>query len=190
MNSNVPHISIEQHPNPEMRTYHVTRQVSKIQRFGFGIDQIISSLDEKEDPGLLGKRLAKALAQIPGVTAGTLKAYEIDVTKGNAFDWSEIGPLVVGQIVKRVFPKCVGGTIEVSTTANYMSGDYCHHQDIAKRCNVPVTFEKKERRPRLDVEELFKSPTLVKVVDNIQCEAKAASVASGETPVSDKTANG
>lgn len=184
MNDSIPHISIVQHPNPEMRTYHVTRQASKARRFKFGIDEFVGSSDNTENPGLLGKRLAKALERIPGVTTGTLRAYEIDVTKGNAFDWSEIGPLVVGQIVKRVFPKCVGGTIEVSTTANYVSGDYCRHQDIAKRCNVPVQFGKKEQRPRLDVEELFKSPTLVKVVDNTQSEVKAPSEAI------DKTANG
>lgn len=190
MNDSIPHISIVQHPNPEMRTYHVTRQVSKIKMFGFGVDQMMSLLDDNKDPGLLGKRLAKAFERIPGVTTGTLSAYEIDVTKGNAFDWSEIGPLVVGQIVKRVFPKCVGGTIEVSTTINYMAGEYCRHQDVAKRCNVPVQFGKKERRPRLDVEELFKSPTLVKVVDNTQSEVKAPSEAGGEMSAIDKTANG
>lgn len=183
MNSNVPHISIEQHPNPEIRTYHVTRQVSKVHRFWFGIDQMMSSLNDNEGPGLLGKRLAKALEQIPGVAAGALDSYNIDITKGNAFDWSEISPLVVGQIVKRVFPKCIGAAIEISTTINYMAGDYCRHQDVAKCCSVPVQFGKEERRPRLDIEELFKSPTLVKVADNTQGgEVRAAGEAGGEGP--------
>lgn len=181
-NQSVPHIQIVQHPNPEMRTYHVTRQASKVHRFGFGVDQISPSRKD-DDPGILAKRLAKALEQIPGITQGSLDAYEIDITKGSAFKWDEVSPLVLGQIVKRLFPKCVGNTIEISTTVHYMAGEYSRNRDIAVRCEVPVSFGKREKWPQLDIETLFKSSTLTKVIDNTGGES-ASATAGGEKAAS------
>lgn len=172
-NQSVPHIQIVQHPNPEMRTYHVTRQASKVHGFGFGVDNMSFS-HEDEDPGLLAKRLAKALALIPGVADGTIDGYEISIGKGSAFKWDEVSPLVLGQIVKRLFPKCVGNTIEISTTVHYMAGEYSRNRDIAVRCEVPVSFGKSEKWPQLDIETLFKSSTLTKVVDNTGGESASA----------------
>lgn len=160
----VAHIRIEQHPNPDMRTYHLNRLVSKENMFGFGIEQTMGLLGDK-DPGKTGKALAKGLEKVPGVGSGHFGAYEVSITKGSAFDWADVGPFVVGQIVKHLFPDFIGKEIEISTTQHYLAGDYSRHQDFVKHHKVKVKFYAK-KRPRVDVEGLFNQQALREVVNN------------------------
>ncbi|HEC30793.1 MAG TPA: hypothetical protein ENI66_02145 [Candidatus Yonathbacteria bacterium] len=159
------HIRIVQHPNPDRRTYHVTRQVSKVHLYKFGVDELSGCSFDEKDPGDLAKKLAKGLERVPGINSGSLNAYEIDVGKGTAFDWEDIGHFIVGQIVKHVFPDCVGETIEISTTLHYMEGDYSRKHDYCKREKVSVKFWSK-MRPHVYVEHLFTIQAIRKVVDN------------------------
>jgi len=158
------HIKIVQHPNPEYRTFHVSRHVCDFNALGFGDSHYSNPFDHK--PNELAEKLATALAYIPGVTGGDLKQYEIAIHKGQAFTWSEVTPHVMGQIVAKVFPDCAGGTIEVSTTMDYMVGEYSRSNDLAKREVVKVEFELNNPNPTIDVEGLFSSkPATMAVVE-------------------------
>lgn len=148
-----PHVLITQHPNLQMRTYHVTRQLSDVHMFGFGVECMHSSFDKK-DPGVLAKRLARALARVPGITEGHVDQYTVTVAKGHAFSWADVSPMVLGKIIQHVFAECNGSTIEVSTTTEYMSGNHCHHEDRASHAAIPVKFYAK-RRPIVKAEHLF-----------------------------------
>lgn len=162
------HIKMVQHPNPSMRTYHVVRDVSAVQLYGFGQDNLLSSSFDKKNPGTVAKALAKALEQIPGVSSGSLSQYEVTVGIGDAFDWEDVAPFVVGAIIKHIYPEVDGKTIEISTKSGHsykvrpsemggMFGDDDGHRvkynDITERYTVPVDLGK--GRPALDVEFLF-----------------------------------
>lgn len=162
------HIKMVQHPNPTRRTYHVVRDVSAVKLYGFGQDNLFSSSFEKKKPGAVAEALAKALEQIPGVSSGSLSQYEVSVGIGDAFDWADIAPFVVGAIIRHIYPEVDGKTIEISTEVGHsykvrpsgmggMFGDDDGHRveynDITKRYTVPVDLGK--GRPTLDVEFLF-----------------------------------
>jgi hypothetical protein len=158
------HIKMVQHPNPTRRTYHVVRDVSAVRHYGFGQDNLFSSSFEKKKPGAVAVALAKALEQIPGVDSGSLTQYEISVGIGDAFDWADIAPFVVGAIIKHIFPEVDGKTIEISTNVGHSyqvlpsswgndDGHRVKYDDVTKRYTVPVDLGK--GRPALDVEFLF-----------------------------------
>lgn len=150
-----PHLKIVQYPNPECRAYHVNVLVSGNMRcWSFGRNDILGNYGEKK-PDKLVKEFAEALGAIPGVESGTLESYEISITKAEAFEWSDISPFVVGLIVKRLFPDQVGGTLEVTTTLNYMAGNYGRHFDLAKRFGVQVDVDINDAHPSLDLEFLL-----------------------------------
>jgi hypothetical protein len=149
MNKEVkPHLVAVQHPNPVRRSYHVIREVSEMSHmYGFGRENMFSNVF-KENPGAFAEALAQRLGNIPGIVDGHLKQYEISVGIGEAFDWKDVGPLVVGEIVKAVYPEVDGGTLEVSTTVCY--------KPVANR--VPVAVNLGSIRPELDIEDLFGGP--------------------------------
>lgn len=118
--------------------------------YGFGRENMFSN-PFKEIPGAFAEALAKRLAEIPGVIDGHLKQYEISVGIGDAFDWRDVGPLVVGEIVKAVYPEVDGGTLEVSTKVCY--------RDVANR--VPVAVNLGDVRPTLDIEDLYGGPKIM-----------------------------
>lgn len=158
------HIKIVQHPNPEHRTVHVNRHVSNFDSLGFG-DSHYSNFDNKK-PGEVAEKLATALGYIPGVTGGDLKQYEIAIGKGEAFTWTEVMPLVIGQIIAKIFPDSVGEMIEISTAVHYISGDYSRQNDIAERLGVKVEFDLNDPNPSLDIEHLFDPQSVRLAVDN------------------------
>ncbi|MBY0537958.1 hypothetical protein K2P47_01015 [Patescibacteria group bacterium] len=160
------HIKMVQHPNPTRRSYHVVRDVCPVRHYGFGQDNFFSSLDEKKKPGAVALALSKALEQIPGVSSGSLSQYEISVGIGDAFDWADISPFVVGAIIKHIFPEVDGKTIEISTNVGHTyrvppssfgfgedDGQRIKYEDVTKRYTVAVDLG--NGRPRLDVEFLF-----------------------------------
>lgn len=181
MNSMLAHISIVQHPNLQCRTYNVNRLLSG-KNIRFGVDEILDSFDKQNrDPGSLKVNLAKDLDSILGIGKGNVGQYDIHIVKGVAFDWSDIGPLVIAQIIKHLFPKSIGNTIEISTTCHYNFGETTIDQRIAIRRQVPVSFKRRQRRPRFDIEQLFNSSE----IENPRSEVSAP-VGSNETPASEE----
>lgn len=175
------HVKIEQHPNPKIRDFHVTCEVSAIRGiYGFGENEMMN-FGEKS-PGDLAETLAKKLMTIPGVTGGNFKRYEVRVDISDAFSWQDVGPLVLGEIVKNLFPETNGATIDISTRIgwsyfvrpspayDFMGEDDDGHRtryvDMVNRQAVEVKFG--SGRPILDVEHLFGSEALT------QAKAKAA----------------
>ncbi len=177
MTSIRPHVKAVQHPNPTRRTFHVTREVTEggCDLYGFG--DHFYSMDRKK-PGDLVKLLVERLQAIPGVTSAFIKPYEISVGIGEAFDWTSIGPIVVGEIVNALFPETLEGTIEVSAEVGWSyyvrpgsrmwddedDGHRVKYKDTAKRETVEV------KDPQvLDIER-FLNPNAVE-----QAKRKAAS---------------
>lgn len=169
------HLKIVQHPNSEIRTFHVNRDVCNVLRFGFGKKNIDSIFDHRPDE--LTARLATALGYIPGVQEGALQQYDISITKGSAFEWADITPYVVGQIVAKVFPDLIGESLEISTSVHYLVGTgYSQYDDIAKRFGVMIELDPNDPNPAIDIEFLFdpRSPRLV-VNNDIKPVAKKRS---------------
>jgi len=179
------HIRIVQHPNRDRRTVHVNRHVCDFDSLGFG-DSHYSNYENKK-PGELAENLATALGYIPGVVGGNLKQYEISIGKGEAFTWAEIMPFVIAKVIAKVFPDSVGEMIEVSTSVNYMSGEYSRQNDIADRLGVKVEFDLNDPNPSLDIEHLFDPQSVRLAVDNTpsapESEMPAAEATSEPAPV-------
>ena len=164
-----PHLKVVQHPNPKRRSFHVVREVSTCRdMWGFGRENIMFSSHDNQDPGEDAKKLAMRLADIPGITDGHFKQYEVSVGIGDAFSWKDIGPIVLGEIVKAVYPDVIGGTLDVSTTIGWSyfvrpssrgfmgegdDGHRVHYQDMADHQPIEVNFGL--GRPLLDIENLL-----------------------------------
>lgn len=174
------HIKIVQAPNPDYRTVHVNRHVCDFDSLGFG-DSHYSNFEDKK-PGEVAEKLATALGYIPGVTGGHLKQYEITITKGAAFTWAEIMPLVIGRVIAKVFPDSVGEMVEISTSMNYNSGDYTRHNDIANRLGMKVEFDLNDPNPSLDIEHLFDPQSVRLAVDNTPSASESEAPAAEATP--------
>jgi len=164
----VPHLKIEQHPNPLRRDFHVSREIGKVRLYGFGLENSYSgSLVDEKEPEQLVKELADLLTAIPGVTDGHIDQYSVGIGIGQAFEWEDIGPQVVGVLVAKIFPECIGKSIEISATLSTIDASgYGHHFDVAKRIPTDVPADISEPNPVLDVESLFSCAPLQKVVDN------------------------
>jgi hypothetical protein len=158
------HIKMVQHPNPLRRTYHVVRDVSAVRLYGFGQNNLFLSSFEKKKPGAVAEALAKALEQITGVSSGSLSQYEVSVGIGDAFNWADVAPFVVGAIIRHIYPEVDGKTIEISTNVGHSyhvtpsdwgddDGHRVKYNDVTQRFEVPVDLGK--GRPALDVEFLF-----------------------------------
>ena len=145
-----PHVKVIQHPNPTRRTIHVTREVvDGAEKFGWG-DSVYRH--HKVKPSENALLLRDRLSAVSGVIGGTFGNYELDVAIGDAFDWSEIGPVVLGEIVNTLFPETFGKTIEISVTIGWAyqtrsrrmyddddDGHRTRYQDMASRVVVEVT---------------------------------------------------
>jgi hypothetical protein len=153
------HIKIVQHPNPERRTFHVNRDVCNIHRLGFGKKEI-SCFAREEKPDSLTACLATALGYIPGVEEGHLQQYEVHVGKGEAFEWADIMPHVVGRIVAKIYPDLIGESIEVTTTMHYLVGEYSRERVVAKRFPIHIDIDPTDSHPVIDVEDLFNPNSL------------------------------
>lgn len=156
------HIKIVQHPNVHRRAYHVTSELLSGEiRYGFGQDSYYGGAEKKISDEI--KKLVDTLKMIPGIIGGTVKNYEIGIAISEAFEWEDIGPLVLGEIVNATFPEVLGGSILISNqlvSTYYVDrvdpGDdgmrYRYFQTM-KREVVSVDF--KGGRPILDVESFF-----------------------------------
>ncbi len=163
-----PHIKVVQHPNPKRRSYHFSREVSSTRHmYGFGRESMMFS-SRDENPGEEAKVLAKRLADLPGVTDGHFKQYEVSVGIGDAFSWKDIGPLVLGELVKAYYPEAIGQTLDISTTIGWSyhvrpsefglfgepdDGHRVHYQDMVD--HEPVEVHMGVGRPTLDIEHLL-----------------------------------
>lgn len=172
MNAGItPHVKIEQHPNPKRRSYHFACEVSTSKHmYGFGRDSLMVMFDER-DPGEESKKLAERLANLPGVTDGHFKQYEVSIGIGDAFSWKDIGPLVLGELVKTFYPDAIGKTLNISSTIGWSyyvrpsshgfmgdddDGHRIHYQEMTD--HEPVEVKEVNfgaGRPILDVEHLF-----------------------------------
>jgi len=174
-----PHVKVEQHPNPTRRTYHVTREVMEgDEKYGWG-DSVYRSfgLFSKSKPSEQVKTLKDRLSSIPGVTGGSIGTYEIDIVIGDAFDWKDVGPTVLGEIVNTVFPETLGGTIEISARIGWSyyvrpsgwddddDGHCVRYKDVVSR----EVFEVKDPQV-LDVERLLNADALQKAQEKATSE--------------------
>ncbi len=175
-----PHVKVVQHPNPTRRSYHVTREVVEGEnKFGFGESAYSSSLSffKKNKPGDLVKLIQERLQAIPGVIGGHFENYEISVAIGEAFDWSDIGPVVLGEIVNALFPETLGNTIEVSARVGWSyhakpsswdmddDGHRVRYEDTVRREVVEV------KDPQvLDVERFLNAEAVQQVQQKVAAE--------------------
>ncbi|MDO8565179.1 MAG: hypothetical protein Q7R67_00940 [bacterium] len=175
-----PHVKVVQHPNPTRRSFHVTREVTEggSERYGFGDHYF--DIDRKK-PGELVKLLADRLRAIPGVTSARFEPYEISVGISEAFDWSDIGPVVLGEIVNVLFPETLGNTIEISANIGWSyyvrpsghsldddDGYRVRYKDTAKREVVEV-----EDPQILDVERFLNAEAVQKAEQKVTAEPMA-----------------
>lgn len=145
-----PHVKVVQHPNPTRRSFHVTREVTEGGAKNCGFGDFYFELDDKKKPGELAKLLMDRLQAIPGVTSASLKPYEISVGISEAFDWKDVGPIVLGEIVNALFPETLGNTIEISVNVGWSyhvrpsswdnddDGHRVRYKDMVKREVVEV----------------------------------------------------
>lgn len=175
-----PHVKVEQHPNPTRRSYHVTREVMEgDERYGWGDSAYHSyGLFSKKKPSKFVTTLKDRLSAIPGVTGGSFSTYDIDIAIGDAFDWKDIGPIVLGEIVNAIFPETLGGTIEISARIGWSyyvrsrrmfddddDGHRVRYKDVASH----EIFEVRDPQV-LDVERLLDDSALTKVKMETQSE--------------------
>ncbi len=153
------HIKVIQHPNPTCRSYHVSRELGKVHGYGFGVESDLCVLNEKEVEQKV-KDLASVMGAVPGVVRGSISLYELSVQIGEAFEWADVSPLIMGHLVKLVFPDCIGKTIEVSVATPHILGSHFLSIERANHVPVDVTFGISDFNLIVDVESLFKLPEI------------------------------
>lgn len=97
-----PRIKVQICPHPDVRSYHLTTEISKHSLRIF--QRPLSSnkdLKDLEEVGELGTLLLREVFAIPGVSRVFIAPYELTVTKGSAFEWSEIEPDILEALKKR-----------------------------------------------------------------------------------------
>lgn len=175
-----PHVKIVQHPNPTRRSYHITREVMEgDDKYGWGDSAYSRSLSlfSNKKPSQLVETLKDRLSAIPGVTGGHFEDYEVSIGIGEAFDWKDIGPVVLGEIVNAIFPETLSGTIEISAQIGWSyyvrpsgwdpddDGHRIRYKDVVSREVVEV------KDPQiLDVERLLNSDALQKAQEKAATE--------------------
>jgi len=166
-----PHLLVVQHPNPTHRAFHVVREVYQGSfMHGFGKEDMLSNF-EKNGLTDVSKELIKRLEAIPGLASGSIKQYEVSVCIGEAFSWKDVGPLVVGEIIKTIYPDVIDGTLEISCRIGWSyyaqpgggrlnfgfgsedDGFRTRYQDIVD--HEPVTAKLGAGRPSLDIEHML-----------------------------------
>ncbi|MES2668140.1 MAG: hypothetical protein V4644_00385 [Patescibacteria group bacterium] len=162
-----PHILVVQHPNPTHRNFgFITELSSNRNPYGFGSSHY--SNFEKKNPGALAKTITERLLAIPGVTGGHIDKYEVSVAIGQAFSWEDLGPLVLGQLIKSIYPEVIGSELLISTRVGWVfyvrpsdfgfmgesdNGHRTRYQDMAKRESIIANLG--SGRPSLNIEHLL-----------------------------------
>jgi hypothetical protein len=177
------HIKVVQHPNPNMRTFHVVREVGDIDHmYGFGTDNFYGLSGRKKNPGDYAKILAKRLSELPGVTHGHLKQYDISVGIGEAFNWRDIGPLVLGEIIRSIYPEVDGKTIEISVSIGWgyhvrpRSFGFMNDEDDGHRTRYVDTVDHETVpvnlgiRPRFDIELMLDKNALIAAQEQAEAQ--------------------
>lgn len=97
---------IEEHPNEDRLSFHVTEITSS--KLVISIDSMktfeIFKHEMRKDEREFLKYLSGALLAIPGVTELTFNKYEIGVQKGKVFDWKDVEPHVI-HVIKSIVAK-------------------------------------------------------------------------------------
>lgn len=96
-----PEIVIYNHPNPEMKSFLTTVEISapRLERFKKPFDR--DSIDVlKKQLGFIGAQIVKEIMSIPGVKEMSIKPKEVFIRKEISCDWEEIESPVI-DILKR-----------------------------------------------------------------------------------------
>lgn len=182
-----PHVLVVQHPNSRVREFHFVREVANTSHMsGFGEDRHYGMMNN-EDVGEVAKELSRMLLAVPGVVAGNFKRYAVSVTIADAFTWQDIGPLVLGEMIKAIYPEVVGNDVEISARIGWayyvQSGGYSmfgdddghrtRYRDVVKREVVKVEFG--ASRPSLDIEHMLGDESLQKAKEAVRQEVEIES---------------
>ncbi len=98
-----PRIKIETVPNPDIRVYHVTTEISRYSIHNFWRPLHRDSSEKYlEEVGEIGTQLLNEVFALPGVNEVFIKPYELSVTKAGAFDWEDIEPGII-EALKKTF---------------------------------------------------------------------------------------
>lgn len=96
-------IRIVEYPNPDCRDYGVTKRLHDSRwAIDFEMGEYCRSEDDEIPPPSVVD-LAVALSAIVGVEAVSVGAFELNIVKATAFDWSEIEPAIIGCITRMTF---------------------------------------------------------------------------------------
>ena len=145
---------IDLHENPNCRTYHIDRRFYGSRLGGSGSNEpVLSRFDERLRPNDPAVKLMERLETVPGVVGCQFRLYRVIVFIGEAFRWKDVGPKVVGELVKTVYPNISGHTLEVSAQAVPDSRDRAGYREIVKDRPVQVDFG--ATRPVLDIEDML-----------------------------------
>jgi len=98
-------IIIEKHPDSNRKIYHVNFEISNTVIEDFKRPLRESSKPYLDKLGPTGKRIIKKLFEIEGISEVFIKPYEITVSKGNAFSWVKIDPLIIKVLSNQRIPK-------------------------------------------------------------------------------------
>lgn len=147
-----PHVKIVQHPESQCRSYHFfAREVAAGKRQYFFRDSLFSAGDV--NPLREIKGLGKRLAALPGVAEKDFGRCEVFIDIGRAFRWKEVGPLILGELVRVFYPEAVGKTLEVSVSVGFRNGHSVWYEDLADHAPIGVVMS--TGYPILNLERLF-----------------------------------
>lgn len=101
-----PTIFVESAPNPDVRLYHTSVEISHaaIHLFDKGSFDADYMKDDKEELGPMGANLVHELFLIDGVKSVFIKPFELTLTKGSAYKWKDVHDDVIADI-KHCFDK-------------------------------------------------------------------------------------
>ncbi len=96
-----PEIVIYKHPNPEMRSFLTTVEISapRVERFRKPLNKDLKD-DLKKQLGVIGAQIVNEIMLIPGINKMTIKPKEIIIKKEISYSWEEIESPVT-DILKR-----------------------------------------------------------------------------------------
>ncbi len=138
-----PRIKVQTVPNPEVRVYNLTTEISKHHIHNFWRPLREGSSDKYlEEVGELGASLLHEVFALPGVNEVFIKPYELSVTKGDAFEWDEIEPDIL-----EALKKCFGETeqeVRVIRSTPYETSPVRSDFDMGEKPDVPLASEEDE----------------------------------------------
>lgn len=117
-----PHIKVIQHHEQNIRTFHLTEPISETNEVEYPFGDMVTEeygtnlySNSDDDAGRRGQILVEQIMLVDGVIGGVLKKYSIMIKVGEAFASDDVYPIVLWKIIKYIFPKTVGQTIQIST---------------------------------------------------------------------------